>query len=173
VKVTTLIENRPSATDALLASEWGLSLHVERSGRPLLFDTGSSGAFADNAKRLSVDLASVDAAVLSHHHYDHGGGLRRFFEVNGRAKVYMGAPPDGECVGRLYGFLKKRVGLDPSLLRDHADRIEVEGLARAVLDHPIGMTYTGHCTGDRAFKILEKTMGGRISDLRTGTCFEA
>ena len=122
MRVTTLIENRPSTEDPRLAFEWGLSLHVAVNGRSVLFDTGASGSFASNAERLSVNLASVDAAVLSHHHYDHGGGLRRFFEINSDAAVHLGAAPEGECAAKLFGIVRKYAGLDRAILTDHAGR---------------------------------------------------
>ncbi len=124
MKVTTLIENSPSPEDPRLAFEWGLSLHIAVNGRSLLFDTGASGSFAKNAEHLSVGLASVDAAVLSHHHYDHGGGLRRFFEINSSAAVHLGEAPEGECAAKLFGFVRKYAGLDRTLLADHAGRFK-------------------------------------------------
>ena len=51
-------------------------------------------------------------------------------------------------------------------------RKEVEELAKAVLDYPVEMTYTGHCTGTKAFSVLKKVMGDRIADIQTGSCFE-
>jgi len=123
MRITTLIENRPSDTDARLAAEWGLSLHISCSGRNILFDMGASGAFAGNAGHLGIDIASVDAAILSHHHYDHGGGLRRFLELNTSAAVYLGQAPKGTCCGKVLGCLKKPVGLDLQLLQQHADRL--------------------------------------------------
>ncbi|MEW5772639.1 MAG: MBL fold metallo-hydrolase [Thermodesulfobacteriota bacterium] len=66
------------------AAEWGLSLFVEtRSGRRALWDAGRTGLFLDNAVRLGVDLSSLDAAALSHGHYDHGDGFPRLMERAG------------------------------------------------------------------------------------------
>ncbi len=124
MNVSVLIENRASASDAGLASEWGLSLHAALDGRAILFDTGGSGRFADNAERMGVDVGAADAAVLSHHHNDHGGGLRRFLALNPRAKVYLGERPDGECWVKVYGVVKRYAGLDAALLADFPDRFE-------------------------------------------------
>ena len=108
--VTTLMENTTSAE--CFTAEHGLSIYIETKGRVILFDSGPSGAFADNAAKLGVDLAKVEMAVLSHGHYDHGGGLRRFMEKNKTAPIYMSA----------YAFephLKNSgtedIGLDPAL----------------------------------------------------------
>ncbi len=51
-------------------------------------------------------------------------------------------------------------------------RKEVENLGKSVLNYPVEMTYTGHCTGTKAFKVLKSVMGERIKDMRTGSCFE-
>ena len=88
MKVTVLIENTTPRSD--LVAEHGLSLYIETAAHTILFDTGQTGAFADNAETLGVDLQKVDFCVLSHGHYDHGGGLARFLEVNDHAPVYLG-----------------------------------------------------------------------------------
>ena len=70
--------------------EHGLSLYISLDdGHKILFDMGQRRLFADNAERLGIDLADVDIAVVSHGHYDHGGGLRTFLELNKKAKVYI------------------------------------------------------------------------------------
>lgn len=87
VRIVTLVENTAKRED--LAAEHGLSLYIETGDRKILFDAGQSGAFWDNAQKLGVDLEKVDIAVLSHGHYDHGGGLSRFLEGNGAATVWV------------------------------------------------------------------------------------
>lgn len=56
--------------------EWGFAALVEAGGRRILFDTGARrDTVLRNAKTLGIDLGTVDAVVLSHHHDDHVGGL--------------------------------------------------------------------------------------------------
>ena len=281
MKVTALIENKASDTDTHLASEWGLSLHIAFNNHDILFDTGASGAFALNAERLSINVAAIEAAVLSHHHFDHGGGLGRFLELNANARVYLGERPNGDCFIKILLLLKKYVGLEKALFETYHDRFaivreptqilpdvfifphilgtypkpkgnkrlylkrngtllpddftheivmaikengklviftgcshngilnmvdtvakkfvgvpikaviggfhlvasppfntmagsvrEVEAFGRAVLDYPVDVTYTGHCTGTKAFDVLKGVMGERLRDMQTGICFE-
>ena len=117
MRITTLVENT-SCTEGI-AAEHGLSIYIETKGRAVLFDTGASGTFADNAAKLGADLSRVEFAVLSHGHYDHGGGLRRFLEANRTAPVYV-SPHAFE--GHYKNGGKTDIGLDPALLRE-TDRI--------------------------------------------------
>ena len=55
-------------------AEHGLSLLIEACGKRVLFDTGQSGLFLDNASRMCMD-PSPDFCIVSHGHYDHAGGL--------------------------------------------------------------------------------------------------
>ena len=108
MKLWTLIENTACRED--LAAEHGLSLYIETGSHRILFDTGKTGAFADNAEKMGVDLSRVDICILSHGHYDHGGGIRRFLEINDHAPVYLSRYAFGE-----YFSSGKYIGLDPSL----------------------------------------------------------
>ena len=96
--------------------EHGLSLYVETEKHRLLFDTGASGLFAENADKLGVDLSAVDIALLSHGHYDHGGGLKTFLEKNERAKVYVQERAFEPYYADRPGGHKAYIGLDPALL---------------------------------------------------------
>ena len=87
MKLIVLSEN--TSVSKSLESEHGLSVYIETSGHHILFDTGAGSVFKRNAEKLGVDLATVDRLVISHGHYDHGGGLRTFLEVNSHAKIYL------------------------------------------------------------------------------------
>ena len=87
MKIVALMENTSERPDC--CTEHGLSLYLETCGHKILFDTGQSSAFDENADTLGVDLAAVDLAVLSHGHYDHGGGLGTFLTRNEKAPVYL------------------------------------------------------------------------------------
>ena len=76
LKILTLMENTNGNDET--TAEHGLSFIIQRDGRTLLFDTGKSAAFIENALVLGADLALVDTVVISHGHYDHGGGFRSF-----------------------------------------------------------------------------------------------
>lgn len=111
MKITVLTEN---TTELNFSVEHGLSLYIETGNRKILFDSGQSALFAENAAKLGIDLGKVDFAVLSHGHYDHGGGLKRFLEINAHAPVYMNRcafEPHFNAEG-------KYIGLDKSLEDD-------------------------------------------------------
>ena len=125
MKVTVLVENTLLEGRSDLQAEHGLSLHIEHQDQQILFDTGASDAFYRNAERLGVDLEAVDLAVISHHHYDHGGGLAQFLETNTQAKVYLRSHDAGECHFRaLGGLINRPIGLETTLFEAYAGRFE-------------------------------------------------
>ena len=58
-----------------LPAESGLSLFIEYNGRRILIDGGLDKIFMENAKSMSIDLSTIDYAILTHGHYDHAGGI--------------------------------------------------------------------------------------------------
>ncbi len=121
MEIITLIENEISQGNSELKAEAGLSLLIKTADKTILFDTGSSGAFADNAEKLGVDLTAVDFVVISHAHFDHTGGLERFFKINSTAKVYIKEEAKEEYYYKLF-FLKKYIGTNQEVLQKFADR---------------------------------------------------
>lgn len=92
--VKALLEN--TTQDPAFQTEHGLSLYIEANGHKILFDTGHTDLFAENAQKLNVDLSQVEFAVLSHAHYDHGGGIPSFLSLNSKALVYVSQYAFGE-----------------------------------------------------------------------------
>ena len=111
MKIISLIENTSASED--IKSEHGLSLYIEANGKQMLFDMGQTGDFAENAERLGVDLAKIDLGIISHGHYDHGGGLRKFLKLNDRAPVYI-----NKKATLPYYNGERYIGLDTELFGD-------------------------------------------------------
>ncbi len=62
---------------------------MEAEGRKILFDTGADGnILLFNMEKLKVDLYSVDEVFISHHHWDHTGGLERILAIR-PLRVYI------------------------------------------------------------------------------------
>lgn len=121
MRIVTLVENTACRED--LTAEHGLSLYIETGEHRILFDAGQSSAFAENAEKLRIDLSQVDLAVLSHGHYDHGGGLLRFLEINGSAPVWM----NPHAFEGHYNALDKYIGLAPGLAESRRIRFAENG----------------------------------------------
>ncbi len=87
MEITVLAENTSVEED--IGCEHGLSIYIRTCGKNILFDMGQTNLFVENSEKLGTDLSEVDIAILSHGHYDHGGGLAHFFAVNKKASVYI------------------------------------------------------------------------------------
>ena len=112
IQITALVEN--TSADPRLGAEHGLSLYIETGAHHILFDMGQTALYAANARALGVDLAGVDLAVLSHGHYDHGGGLAHFLAANPGAPVYLSR----YAFEPHYHGSTKNIGLEPALAQN-------------------------------------------------------
>lgn len=115
-----LIENESNT--AKFDKEHGISLLIEFQGRKLLFDTGASGTFVDNAIKMGIDIRDVDTVILSHAHSDHSGGLPRFLGINSHAPVYVSEKSRLEYYA---GFLfkKENISIPKKVFLDFQDRL--------------------------------------------------
>lgn len=123
MRITTLVENHKNWGNPPLKAEHGVSFFIEVGNHVYMSDVGQSGNFADNAARLGVDLGRVETLAISHHHYDHGGGLRRFFEENKDAVVYLHTSPNADYLAVDGPDSVRYIGLDRGLLNDYQERI--------------------------------------------------
>ena len=109
IKIYVLANDEAYSED--FEAEHGLSLYIETPEHNILFDTGASSVFARNAERMGVDLKKADIAFISHGHYDHGGGMKRFLEINPSAPVYISR----YAFGDFYNAKGKFIGIDKNM----------------------------------------------------------
>lgn len=112
MRITSLVENTSAKGFSV---EHGLSLFIETDGGcRILFDMGQGSLFASNAKRAGIDPSEADLAIVSHGHYDHGGGLATYLSLPGNAPVYI----HKEAFAPHYSLRETGlhyIGLDPAL----------------------------------------------------------
>ena len=114
MRLSILTENCPGTHTQ---AEHGLSYLIEYDSKKILFDTGQSELYLQNAQIMNIDLGDIDLIVLSHGHYDHGNGLR--FLERGTLLCHP------ECFAKRYGNKgEKYIGLGESK-KDLLDRFEL------------------------------------------------
>lgn len=125
MQIKVLVENTPWEE---FEAEHGLALYIEHKGKQYLVDSGASGLYASNAKKLGVDLAAIDMAFLSHAHYDHASGYPEFFAANTVAPVYLQDAAKRKFYFKIAGPIKKYIGIPKGVLEEYQDRFcYVEG----------------------------------------------
>jgi len=102
MKLSVLTENTASA---YFLAEHGLSYFIEYDNKKILFDTGATDIFLQNAEKLNINLKQTDVIILSHGHWDHGNGLK--FIKN---KTLITHP--NSFIKRFRKGEKKNIGLD-------------------------------------------------------------
>jgi len=112
LRITTLIENKPDDKNELI-SEHGLSLYIEVDNYNILFDTGQTGDFIHNSKKLNIDLNKLDYLIISHGHYDHSGGFKKLIStLNNYPKLVVGSeffkPKYGKINAQKYKYIGNR-----------------------------------------------------------------
>lgn len=166
MRVTVLMEN--STPSSRLAARHGLSLWLELDdGRRVLFDMGPNDGFLANARSLGVDVTEADLAVVSHGHYDHGGGLGAFLAACGDAgrdvPVYVREHAFEEHVS---GTPERHhaIGQDPALATD--PRVRPTG-ERCDLGGGLALFSTArraHPTARSNGRLMERRDGALVPD---------
>ncbi|MDR3271556.1 MAG: MBL fold metallo-hydrolase [Peptococcaceae bacterium] len=159
--IKVLVENTAIAEE--FKTEHGLCLYIESAGRKILFDTGASEIFNANAERLSVNLADIDIAVISHGHSDHGGGLKRFLEINQKATVYLQQQAFDRHYARLPDGQLKSIGLDESL-REQARIVLTQGHHSIAENAEVFAAVTGRELFSQANNTLMADVHGKVEN---------
>ena len=110
--IKTLVEN--TAVSKEFKSKHGISFYIEACGHRMLFDLGSNSLFLVNAKKMGVDISSVDTVIISHGHVDHAGALEDFLRNNSKAKIYIRQNAFDCHFTKVFG-LRVDVGIEPEL----------------------------------------------------------
>ena len=91
LQITILCEN--SVGRAIPAiGEHGFACWLKIDGKHYLVDTGQGLGIINNAQVLGLKFDQLSAAVISHGHYDHAGGLDQVLRHTGALEVF--AHPD-------------------------------------------------------------------------------
>lgn len=88
LKITTLVEDS-RGENLTLKNIHGLAFYVESEEKRIFFDTGQKDYVIHNANMLGLDLSKIDEIIISHNHYDHGGGLKHLINKYGPQKIIV------------------------------------------------------------------------------------
>lgn len=122
MKIISLVEN-VAKND--LCGTHGLSLYIETEAHKILFDLGPDDTLFKNAQKIDLDLSQVDTVIISHGHYDHGGALRDFLQINSKAKIYVQKNAFQPHYSKLL-LVRKNIGIDRELM-NHLQVVLLDG----------------------------------------------
>ena len=156
MKLTVLVDNH-TIIDQYFCGEPAFCCLIEDDDRTILFDTGYSGLFMDNAAQMGLPLSRVTDILLSHGHNDHTGGLFPYLE-RFRQPVKLYAHP--------LAFAQKRLdGLDIGMRQERLPEWVTPALTAAPTAVSAHVTFLGEIPrvhaheNDRA--IGERLQAGR------------
>jgi len=93
MKLTVLVDNTTLIDEKYFIAEPAFSIFIEEEKTNVLFDTGYSDAFINNAQKMGIDLSNIDYLVLSHGHLDHTWGLGHLVKNALMNKTNNGSKP--------------------------------------------------------------------------------
>jgi 7,8-dihydropterin-6-yl-methyl-4-(beta-D-ribofuranosyl)aminobenzene 5'-phosphate synthase len=69
---------------------------------------------------MGIDLSQVDYLIISHGHFDHGGGLKHFIKINKKAKIFMHIYAAHKFYTKIFESIPYSVGLDQKILAQNS-----------------------------------------------------
>ena len=120
--IGTIVEDTLKENCSFLKNEHGLSLYIKYNDKNILFDSGPSDVLIENSSKMGLNLEEIDYLILSHGHFDHGGGIIPFLKKNNKAKVFIQRHSNNN-----YYFKdnddQEYIGLDPMIFTNFSNRI--------------------------------------------------
>lgn len=126
ITITIVFDNYPFRDD--LKTLWGFSCYIETPKNRILFDTGSNGrVLLENMQKLNIDVKKIDTLFLSHHHWDHIGGLDSVIEWNSDVDIIAPSSLSKHLIKDLKSMVKSVQVVDKNILRI-SDNIYTTGM---------------------------------------------
>lgn len=156
MKIKVLIDN---ISKNELLKEWGLCIYIEYNNQKFLLDSGSSSKFAKNASQLGINLSEVDFGILSHAHYDHSNGIKKFFQLNTKAPFILREGAGETCYHHHLFIVNEYIGIKKGWLKKFKNRITFASGKYQITD---GVYLLPHSTdglekiGERAHLYIKK-----------------
>jgi 7,8-dihydropterin-6-yl-methyl-4-(beta-D-ribofuranosyl)aminobenzene 5'-phosphate synthase len=153
MKVTIIYDNL--SLEKELKAHWGFSALVEVNNLKILFDTGANGdILLTNMKILNIDPKAIDEVFISHHHFDHLGGLSSFLNKNSDVDVFIPPSVHGVKKGRVIK-LEKATELHPGIYSTG----ELEGIEQSLcVETEKGIVVIVGCSHPLMSNILDKAL---------------
>ncbi len=165
IKLIVLVDNEPGEG---LKNSWGWSAYIEAWGKRILFDADTDPDVLEfNAERMNLDLSGLDYIVLSHHHYDHYGGLSYVARLNRGSSIYV--PPGDTSYLTDWGLkpivvkdklmLEEKIHVTRPLFSSYASLYEIAMAVDAGEGEPLVLVGCSHPGVDRMVKAALEATG--------------
>lgn len=145
MNIFVLLENETH--DASLCAAHGLSLIVDTDFGRILFDTGQDDAFLKNADTLGMWMDLVRCCVISHGHYDHGGGLPALQRAFPKLPIYLHAEAFRPSYIKLSpAAAAEELGLDEDLEEEGSSGPDTAGMIEKQIGLRVSRIDPSSCT---------------------------
>ena len=158
MKLTVLVDNN-TLIDRYFLAEPGLSFLIQDGETTVLFDTGYSGIFLDNANKMGLDFSNLDYVVLSHSHLDHTWGLDRLLKYYTELAIENRPFKKPTLVTHPQTFTSVRMGnldeIGSLLSKERLERHFSMQLSKAPQQLSDKLTFLGEIPRENDFEALE------------------
>ncbi len=158
----SLIDGSSSLANGVHLLDDAGNRHPRPKGNRLLYATGTGPVARDTFNHELVMVLQEEGGVVAFTGCSHRGIANMVAMVCAR---FPGVP----VLAVFGGF---HLAGAPLLSRLAVDRGEAERMGQTLLQFPVVRYYTGHCTGQKGFRVLKEILGDRLVPFPTGASVE-